>query len=241
MSDDTFELTMTAPGRNALGEGLMTHLIAQLRAADGRPLLLTGADGVFCAGLNLKEVAALDRSGMARFLGLLNDLVDALYGYSGPTVACINGHAIAGGCIVALCCDFRVATDEVAVRIGVNEVPLGLEFPPKILELVRRRVPPGSIDRVVLEGALHDPRMAFHLGLVDAVASDVTAAARAALERLAAAPRAEYVAAKRSLRGTLAVTAEQQHYFDEHSVPAWCAPALKERVSAVLTRARSTV
>jgi enoyl-CoA hydratase len=238
MPDDTFELTMTAAGRNALGEGLMTHVITQLRAANGRPVFLTGADGVFSAGLNLKEVAGLDRPGMARFLGLLDDLVDALYGYAGPTVACINGHAIAGGCVVALCCDYRVATDEVSVRIGLNEVPLGLEYPPKILELVRRRVPPGSIDRVVLEGALHDPRMALHLGLVDEVASDVAAAARAALGRLAAAPRAEYVAAKRSLRGTLALTAEQRHYFHEHIVPAWCAPALKQRVTAVLKRSR---
>ena len=103
MSSDVFELTMAAPGRNALGEGLMTHVIAELRAANGRPVLLTGANGAFSAGLNLKEVAALDRAGMARFLGLLDDLVDALYGYRGPMVACINGHAIAGGCVVALC------------------------------------------------------------------------------------------------------------------------------------------
>ena len=103
MSGDTFEITMAAPGRNALGAGLMTHLIAELRAANGRPVFLTGADGVFSAGLNLKEVAALDRPGMVRFLGLLDDMVDALYAYGGPTVACINGHAIAGGCVVALC------------------------------------------------------------------------------------------------------------------------------------------
>jgi enoyl-CoA hydratase len=236
MSSDAFELTLAAPGRNALGEGLMTHVIAELRAANGRPVFLTGADGAFSAGLNLKEVAALDRSGMARFLGLLDDLVDALYGYRGPTVACINGHAIAGGCVVALCCDYRVATDDASIRIGLNEVALGLEFPPKILELVRKRVPPGSIDRVVLEGALHDPRMALHLGLVDEVASDVSAAGRAALARLSAAPREAYVAAKRSLRGTLELTAEQQSHFQEHIIPAWCAPALKERVTAVLTR-----
>lgn len=236
MSSDTFDLIMAASGRNALGEGLMTEVIAQLRAANGRPVFLTGADGAFSAGLNLKEVAALDRAGMTRFLGLLDDLVDALYGYRGPTVACINGHAIAGGCVVALCCDYRVATADASVRIGLNEVALGLEFPPKILELVRRRVPPGSIDRVVLEGALHDPRMALHLGLVDEVASDVGAAARAALTRLAAAPRAEYLAAKRSLRGTLDLTTEQRRYFDDHIVPAWCAPALKERVTAVLKR-----
>ena len=238
MLNDIFELTMRAPGKNALGEALMTGVVAELRAANGRPVLLTGADGVFSAGLNLKEVAALDRAGMARFLGLLDDLVDALYGYPGPTVACINGHAIAGGCVVALCCDYRVATHDASVRIGLNEVPIGLEFPPKILELVRRRVPPGSIDRVVLEGALHDPRMALHLGLIDEVTSDVGAAARAALTRLTAAPHAAYVAAKRSLRGTLELTEELRRHFREHIVPAWCSPAVKEHVTAVLNRGR---
>ena len=129
-----------------------------------------------------------------------------------------------------------MATDDATARIGLNEVALGLEFPPKILELVRRRVSPGAIDRVVLEAALHDPRMALHLGLVDEVAADVAAAARAALTRLAAAPRVEYVATKRSLRGTLDLTADQRRYFQEHIVPAWCAPAAKDRVTAVLKR-----
>lgn len=93
-----------------LSARVMTHVIAELRAANGRPVFVTGAAGAFPAGLNLREVAALDRAGMARFLGLLDDLVDALYAYAGPKVACINGHA--GGCVVALCCDYRVAVDD---------------------------------------------------------------------------------------------------------------------------------
>src|SRR5512144_845549 len=140
MTDETFELVMNAPGRNALSTGLMTTILQQLTEAAGRPLLLTGAGNTFSAGLNLKEVAGLDEPGMARFLGLLDALVDALYEYPGPTVACVNGHAIAGGCILALCCDWRVAADRADIRIGLNEVALGLEFPPMILNLVRDRI-----------------------------------------------------------------------------------------------------
>ena len=138
MPPDVYQLTIEAPGRNALGTALMTRLLEQIRGAAGRPLLVSGAGDTFSAGLDLKEVAALERAGMERFLGLLDDLVDALYGHPAPTVACVNGHAIAGGCILALCCDLRVARDDATVRIGLNEVPLGLEFPPKLLKLVRR-------------------------------------------------------------------------------------------------------
>jgi len=240
MSDETYALTLSAPGRNALSTALMERTIADLRNAAGRPLLLSGADGVFSAGLNLKEVAGLDRPGMSRFLGLLDDLVDALYLYPGPTVACVNGHAIAGGCILVLCCDLRVAIDDPAVRIGLNEVALGLEFPPKVLALARDRVPPRSRERVILEGALHDPRTAIQLGLVDEVATDVQATARAALDRLAASPRSAYVATKQALRaGALDLSEAQRRHFQEHIVTAWCAPVVKQRVTAALARGRS--
>jgi enoyl-CoA hydratase len=236
---DTYVLTMDGPGKNALGTALMTRMLEELRNAAGRPLLVTGAGDTFSAGLNLKEVAALAPPGMERFLLLLDDLIDALYGYPGPVVACVNGHAIAGGCVVALCCDLRIATDDPAARIGLNEVARGLEFPPKILALARRRVPPRSIERVVLEGALHDPRTALQLGLVDEVAADAPAVARARLATLAGHRRATYVATKRALRdGTLDLSDAGRRHFREHVVPAWCAPEVKAAVLAALTPRR---
>jgi len=217
----------------------MEHLIGELRAPVPPPLLLRGAGGASSAGLNPTELATLDQAGMTRFLGLLDDLIDALYGYPGPTVAAVNGHAIAGGCMLLLCCDLRIGVDDPTVRIGLNEVPLGLEFPPKLLALARSRVPPRSLERVVLEGALHDPRAALALGLLDEIAPDAQTAARAALERLAASPRAEYVATKQALRrGLLDLSEAQRRYFREHIVPAWCAPAVKARVDAALRSRR---
>jgi enoyl-CoA hydratase/carnithine racemase len=235
-TSDQIDLIIEGPGRNALGESVMANIIKQARAAGGRPLFVTGAGSTFSAGLNLKEVASLDEPGMRRFLGLLNDVIDALYNYPGPTVACVNGHAIAGGCMIALCCDLRIVADDSAIRIGLNEVPLGLEFPPKLIELARRRISRRWIDRVILEGALHDPQTAYTLGLVDEVASDAPAAARAALGRLASSPLPEYLAAKRALRPPLDLTAAQRKHHDEHIVPAWCAPAVKERARAALAR-----
>ena len=236
MSDES-RLVISAPGRNALSTDLMERLLAGLRAAAGRPLLVVGADGAFSAGLNLKEVAGLDEAGMRRFLLLLDDLVEALYEYPGPTVACVDGHAIAGGCVLALCCDWRVAADRAALRIGLNEVALGLEFPPRILALVRDRVPRRHIERVVLEAGLHDPRTAREIGLVDEVAGDPLVAAEAALARLAASPAATYAATKHALRaGVLAIDDARRRHFDERIVPAWCAPETKARIGAALRR-----
>jgi enoyl-CoA hydratase/carnithine racemase len=231
------ELTISGPGRNALGMEVMERLLAQLAAAGGEPLLVTGAGDTFSAGLNLKEVAALDRPGMERFLGILEQLVETLYEYPGPTVACVNGHAIAGGCVLALCCDLRVAAARPDLRIGLNEVALGLEFPPKTFAMVRRRVAPRALERVVLEAGLHGPEMAVQLGLVDEIAADAPGTARTHLARLAAHPRAAYTAAKRALRaGALALTPEAARAFREELVPSWCTPEAKERMRAALAR-----
>src|SRR5690348_5858748 len=106
------ELTIAGRGKNALGTQVMEDVLAKVRAAGDEPLLLTGAGDAFSAGLDLKEVAALEPPGMERYLLLLDDLIDALYQHPGPTVACVNGHAIAGGCVLVLCCDHRVAADD---------------------------------------------------------------------------------------------------------------------------------
>ena len=237
MTAPVVEITLSGPGRNALGSEVMQGLLAQLERAGREPVLLGGAGGTFSAGLDLKEVAALDRPGMERFLDLLEQLVERLYLHPGPTVACVDGHAIAGGCVLALCCDHRVAASRPDIRIGLNEVALGLEFPPKLFRVVRRRVAPRALERVLLEAGLHDPRTALELGLVDELADDAPTVARARLARLAAHPREAYEATKRALRaGVCDLTAAEEHRFREELVPAWCTPAVKARVRAVLKR-----
>jgi len=132
-------IALSAPGKNALSSELMTWIVDRLAEAGGEPLLVTGAGDAFSAGLNLKEVLTLTPSSAERFLDALERLVQALYEYPGPTVAYVNGHAIAGGCVVALACDLRVGLASESARIGLNEVPLGLRFPPKTWRMVTRR------------------------------------------------------------------------------------------------------
>jgi enoyl-CoA hydratase/carnithine racemase len=236
---DVFEITMNARAKNALGTATMNFLLERLEAAAGKPILLTGTADAFSAGLDLKEVASLDDAGMHAFLTLLERTMCTYYLYPAPIVAHVNGHAIAGGSVLALCCDHAVATSEVKTRIGLNEVALGLRFPPRILHLCRERLPRTSHGIVLLGAGLVDPSRANELGLVDEIAADAGAVARARLEALAAHPADAYAATKRALRGAspqaLVSDAIEASWLAE-CAPIWAGDAVKQRVMAVLKR-----
>ncbi|MBX3189437.1 MAG: enoyl-CoA hydratase/isomerase family protein [Labilithrix sp.] len=227
-------IVLSGPGKGSLSTELMTRTLAAVREAGDAPIFLTGEGDAFSAGLNLKEVASLDEAGLRRFLGVLEELVTALYEHPGPTVAWINGHAIAGGCVMALACDVRVMTAREGARIGLNEVALGLRFPPRTFEMIRKRMTGPALERAVLEASLYTAAEALALGLCDLVGDESDA--RAHIARLAAHPRDAYAEAKRALRGSLEISDAEQRRFLEEVVPRWAAPELKERLRAVLAK-----
>ena len=232
-----YEIRMRHPGRNALGSDLIGWLEDELRRAGDEPLLLTGSDGAFSAGLDLKEVLDLDREGMERLLRRLDRLYARLYLHPAPTVALVNGHAIAGGCLLMMMCDWRIAAAEERARIGINELALGACIPPVALHVLRRRVPPHALERVVLGAGLHAPLEALALGLVDDVARDAPTEAIRRLQALSAHPRATYALTKRALRtGLTVVSAEDEHRFREQEVPIWASAEMKQRLRGVLAR-----
>jgi enoyl-CoA hydratase len=227
-------ILLSGPGKNSLSTELMERTLAAVRQAGDEPLFVTGEGDAFSAGLNLKEIAAADEVALVKFLGVLEDLVEALYTHPGPTVAWVNGHAIAGGCVMTLCCDVRVMTARSGVRIGLNEVALGLRFPPRTYRMCADRVPGPSLARVLLEAELYLAQEAIALGLVDVTGEE--ADARARLAKLAAHPRDAYAAAKRAVRGSLAVPEAEQRRFVSEVIPTWAAPELKARLRAVLDK-----
>lgn len=227
------ELVISSPAKkNAISTSVIGALARGLREARAEPLLLTGAGDVFSAGLDLGEVASFDAPRARQMLSALEDLVQALFDHPAPTVALVNGHAIAGGCILALCCDVRVAPPNPAARIGLNEVALGVEFPPRVMALVRHRLAPAAAERVVLGSQLLDPVAAQAAGLLDEVTADAAAVAKARLGALERLPRAAYAAAKAALhRDALAVPEQERRRFEAESLPRW---ASEETRSAVL-------
>ncbi len=232
-----FTLVLDAPGKNSLSTVLMESILTRLDEAKNRPILLVGQGDAFCAGLNLKEVASLDAPSMETFVRLVEDLMVRLFDHPAPTIACVNGHAIAGGCILTLCCDYRVCTDAPSVRVGVNEVALGLTFPPKISRIVECRVPPRALHEVVLRSRLYSPQDALRLGLVDELAVDPRACAEERMLEFAALPRDAYASSKRALhQGVTAIDDKLYASKIAEIMPIWTHESVRERVQKQLAK-----
>ncbi len=229
-------IVLSGPGKNSLTTSLMKRTLAEVVAARGEPVLLTGDGDAFSAGLNLKEISGLDVDGMTTFLEALEDLVKALYEHPAPVVAWVNGHAIAGGCVLALCADIRVMTGRAGVRIGLNEVALGLRFPPLTYAMVRSRLTQPSLERVLLEAALYTADDARALGLVDVIGEE--AEARAMLDKLASHPRDIYAATKLLIRPRLEIAPADRQTFREETIPYWASPERRAALLAVLEKRR---
>lgn len=230
-------IRIEGPGKNALGTARMRELLAALDDAGTAPLLLTGAGDAFSAGLDLAEVGAAGPAEMETFLDLLGALLTRLFHHPAPVVAAVNGHAIAGGCLVMLAADHRVCTDNPRTRIGLNEVALGLRFPPQIVRMVRARLPAAAAETVMLGSELHPPADALRLGLVDELAADPLAVATEILERRAAHPAAAYAATKRALRqGLDTVTPAEETRFRAEVLPVWYGPEIKAVIAGFFNR-----
>lgn len=156
-----------------------------------------------------------------------------------PVVAAVNGHAVAGGCILALACDARVAAPG-PLQIGLNEIRLGLPFPASALEIARHALPPAPLAEVLLGGARYRPTEARARGLVDAVATgDVLDEARMLATRLAESPTPAFAAIKAALRApAVERAAATLDALRRAFVDAWFAPPARERVGAARDRLR---
>jgi len=227
-------IVLSGAGKNALSTALMLRTLAEVREAKDSPIFLTGDGDAFSAGLNLKEISTLDVAGMTTFLGALEDLVKALYEHPAPVVAWVNGHAIAGGCVLALCADVRVMTAREGVRIGLNEVALGLRFPPLTFAMVRSRLTAPALERVLLEAGLYGAEDARALGLVDVVGEE--SVARAMLSKLAGHPRDIYAATKLLLRPRLEISDADRTAFREDTIPYWASPERRAALLALLEK-----
>ncbi len=163
---------MTGVRANAMSAALLDGLIAamdEVEAGDAQAVVITGTGKVFSAGLALPELIDLERPAMRAFIDRFATAMARVLTCARPVVAAVNGHAIAGGCVLATQCDVRVMADGDG-RIGLNEVQLGIGLPAAVIEPLRARLPATSLAAVALEGRLFTPADALRLGLVDALA-----------------------------------------------------------------------
>lgn len=165
--------SMTAEVLEALDAAFVS-----LSAGPARAIVLTGDGRAFSAGLSLPSLFGLERPVLTGFMALFERAMRRVFTCPKPVIAAVDGHAIAGGCVLALQADRRLATDR-AVKIGLNEVAIGLGLPASVQEPVRLQVPAASWFPVALEGRLFDPAGARAAGLMDEVVRAEALEARA--------------------------------------------------------------
>ncbi|MCO5992247.1 enoyl-CoA hydratase/isomerase family protein [Actinoallomurus rhizosphaericola] len=131
-----------------------------------RAVVVTGTGRAFSAGVDLKRVVDGGAAYVKEFLPALGGAFRSVFDLGRPVVAAVNGHAIAGGCVLAAACDHRVMASGTG-RIGVPELRVGVPFPYPALEIMRFALGPVRARQVILDGANHEPDEALALGLVD--------------------------------------------------------------------------
>jgi enoyl-CoA hydratase/carnithine racemase len=195
---DVRELRMDRAPVNALNDALCAALLTALQTAfdDGvAGIALSGNARVFSGGLDVPHLLAHgdDRRALHGTWSAFFEVAKAIAAAPMPVAAALTGHAPAGGCVLALCCDYRVMTRSTdparPLQIGLNETQVGLAVPDGIQHLMRRVIGTHRAERLLVAGAMVSAEHAAQLGLVDALADDAGATVEAALAWLQAMAR----------------------------------------------------
>lgn len=196
-------LTLDRPPANAIDEELLRDLAAAVDAARRddavRAVVLTGAGRFLSGGFDL-TAPRRDESAALEIQQLYRDAHLALLELPKPTIAMVQGHAIAGGTVLALACDYRLGLDG-DYKVGLNEVAIGASFPRVALEIIRLRLTHARAAELLLGAALYPASQATRLGIVDELLPadqlESTVLRRAA--RMGAFPRESYAHTKAAL------------------------------------------
>ncbi|MBO9717802.1 MAG: enoyl-CoA hydratase/isomerase family protein [Pseudoxanthomonas sp.] len=241
------ELQLARPPVNALDGTLCRALIAALDAAvaDGADaVVLSGAPGIFSAGLDVPFLLSLgeDRHALRAAWGSFFGAARALAGLRIPVVAAITGHSPAGGCVLSLCCDYRVMArsndPEKPYAIGMNETQVGLAVPDGAQQLMRRVVGRHRAERLLVAGRMVPAEEALRLGLVDELAAldDVVPRALIWVQELLRLPRAPMLQTRALARADLVQALDPEHLHLDRFVDGWYEPDTQAGLHALLAK-----
>ena len=224
---------------NAINGDLVESLVTTLGEAEADPairgVLLASAGKIFCPGLDLQELLPLDRPAMEKFMHHFSAAVLTLYTHPKPIVAAMHGHALAGGCILGLCADWRVLAR--GALVGLNEVKIGVPLPFGVALIVRDAVPRTHLTAVALLGRNFSDEAAIAAGVADelADAAAVESTARERLEEFVAKDSHSFAVTKRYLRSPVVerIRANNRLLLPEW-LDCWFSPATRERIGAIV-------
>lgn len=166
-------VTLNRPPVNSLNLELLTafsETLDDLQNNKSRGMILTSSsNSVFSAGLDIMEMYKPKQERMKQFWSTLQDVWFKLYGSPFPTVAVINGHSPAGGCLLAMCCEYRVMLPNFS--IGLNETQLGIVAPTWFQATMRNTLSRREAELALTLGTLFSTEEALKVGLIDEVAA----------------------------------------------------------------------
>ena len=236
----TVRVLALSSGRvNALDVEVLEELTAAIRELQGSgagALVVTGAGRVFCAGVDLNRVLQGGADYADRLIPALSDAFVAMFCYPGPTVAAINGAAIAGGCVLACACDRRLIGPD--ARIGASEVRVGVPFPAAALEVMRYACGDRA-EEVLLGGRIYRGADAIANGLAHRViADDLIEAAVAEASELAEISADAYRHTKAQLRAPTLARISEGGDIDDEVRQLWGADQTRQRIADSVERLR---
>jgi enoyl-CoA hydratase len=223
---------------NAFDVELLHAITGAFRSAgEGQAIVLTAAGHAFSAGVDLRRIVDGGPAYVAEFLPALSETFLAVYDHSGPVVAAVNGHAIAGGCILTAACDLRLMSQG---TIGLAELAVGVPFPTSALEIMRAACGPHA-QKLVLGARLVGPDDARLIGLIDEVTAPEALLGEAMrwAGTLGQIPSEVYSFTKRQLHGPtrdrIAIHQEKQ---DDVALRLWSSDGVRQRLAEYLESLR---
>jgi len=228
---------------NPLGPGMVQALRDALKAyqddPEARALVLSSAnEKFFSIGLAIPELFPLPKPEFAAFFQAYNLLCLELYSFPKPTVAALTGHALAGGFILATCCDYRLIAQGRKL-MGMNEVKLGVPVPYAADRILRELVGGRAAREIGEGGEFYPPEASLRLGLVDEVLplADVLPRAVDKARALGSAPSPAYAETKRNrvdqVKADILARMEEK---DRLFVDLWYAPEARERLKRAMEK-----
>ncbi|MEK7794656.1 MAG: enoyl-CoA hydratase/isomerase family protein [Candidatus Hydrogenedentota bacterium] len=161
---------LNRPKAHAINMDLAAELTETfVRLAESRQVvaaILTGQGNIFSGGLDLIDLYGYDERMMERFWRVFHTMLQTLAAFPKPLAAAINGHAPAGGCVLAMLADYRVMADG-NFKIGLNEIPAGIVVPKPVVDLARFHVGDRKAAYMFLNGHFFAPAEARAFGLID--------------------------------------------------------------------------
>ena len=242
LNDGIAVLTMRHGKANALDIefcNALTARFAALRDSEARAIVLSGQGGIFSAGVDLRRLSEGGADYIRTFLPALHRLYDSVFFHPKPVVAAINGHAIAGGAILAACADRRIMARG-AGRIGVTELLVGVPFPALAFEILRFAAPARYLPEFTLSGATYPTDAALERGWIDELAEleELLQDAIAVATEMAELSPPAFAATKRQIRAQVAERYAQAVRPQTEKSATSGAPTRRSPTSAPMWRGR---